>query len=139
MARSVSRAAGALLLWQLLSPAPAGAGDFLSPGLSPDDLLAMPEPEAPLVVDLRAPAEFRIAHLPGAVNIPLAELEDRIDELRGERGVLVYCLNGTRTRKAEPVLYTHGMDDVYHLEGALEGWIRDGHPIEKGGPERARW
>jgi phage shock protein E len=36
---------------------------------------------APVIVDVRGPEEFRAGHLPGAVNIPLAELERRKNEL----------------------------------------------------------
>ena len=123
-----------------LLPLLVRAGDFLSPGLSPAELLARLEsPAPPLVVDLRKPVEFGVAHIPGAVNIPLDELEARIDELRHEGGVLIYCINGARTRQAEPVVYANDINDVYHLDGALQGWIQGGHPIEKGGVTKSGW
>jgi rhodanese-related sulfurtransferase len=93
------------------------------------------------MVDLRTPPEFGIAHLPGAVNIPLSELEKRVDELRPAQGqdLLIYCLNGARTRQAEPLLYAHGINTFYHLDGSLEVWLRDNYPIEKGGVNRKSW
>jgi rhodanese-related sulfurtransferase len=116
------------------------ADDFLSPGLSPAELLARLEsPAAPLVVDVRKPVEFGIAHIPGAINIPLTELEGRIDELRHEHGVLIYCINGARTRQAEPILYANDIENVYHLDGALQGWIQGKYPIEKGGVKKTSW
>ena len=116
-----------------LLPLLVRAGDFMSPGLSPAELLArLDGTSAPLVVDLRKPVEFGIAHVPGAINIPLDELETRIDELRHEHGVLIYCINGARTRQAEPLLFNNGIDNVYHLEGAFQGWIEEQLPIEKG-------
>jgi len=123
-----------------LLPLLVRASDFLSPGLSPAELLARLEgPAAPLVVDLRKPVEFGIAHIPGAVNIPLDELEARIDEIRHEHGVLIYCINGARTRQAEPIVYANDIEHVYHLDGALQGWIQGGHPIEKGGVTKSGW
>lgn len=128
-----------ILVFTLL-PLLVWADDFLSPGLSPAELLArLDGTSAPLVVDLRKPVEFGIAHIPGAVNIPLDELEARIDELRHEHGVLIYCINGARTRQAEPIVYANDIEDVYHLDGALQGWIQGGHPVEKGGVTKKSW
>jgi rhodanese-related sulfurtransferase len=96
-------------------------------------------PQAPLIVDVRTPVVFGVAHVPGAVNIPLADLDKRLDELRQDHGngVLIYCLNGARTLQAEPILYTHDIDNVYHLEGSLEGWLQKNYPIEKGNNRKA--
>ena len=98
-------------------------------------------PHAPLMVDLRTPPEFAIAHLPGAVNIPLSELVKRLNEVRPAEGhdLLIYCLNGSRTRQAEPLLYAHDINDFYHLEGSLEGWLQKNYPIEKGGVNKKTW
>jgi rhodanese-related sulfurtransferase len=127
-----------LVLWVQNVP----ADDFLSPAMQPDDLLEqLGRPNAPRIVDLRAPVEFRIAHLPGAVNIPLAELGQRLEELRPDPAtdVLIYCLNGSRTRKAESLLYENDIDKIYHLEGSLEQWLKHDYPVEKGGPGPAGW
>jgi rhodanese-related sulfurtransferase len=112
----------------------ARADDFLSPGIAPADLLErLDSDQAPLVVDLRAPAEYRVAHIPGALNVPSTELKARIEELRNANGVVIYCLNGSRTRQAEPVLYAHDIDNFYHLEGTLQAWLQQKLPYEKGG------
>ena len=114
------------------------AADFLSPGLTPVELQEkLATPDAPRVVDVRKPAEFGVAHIPGATNIPLDEIEQRLDEFRGDDGVLIYCINGSRTRKAEPLLYKNGIDNIYHLEGAFQAWIREKLPIEKGGVKKS--
>lgn len=116
------------------------ADDFLSPGLTAMELQSrLGTPEAPLVVDLRTPAEFGVAHVPGAINIPLEELEKRLDEISTGNGVLIYCINGSRTRQAEPILYAHDFDNIYHLEGAFYAWIKGKHPVEKGGISKSGW
>lgn len=128
------------LLALALLPLLVRGNDFLSPGLTPEELHARLEsPTAPLVVDVRKPVEFGVAHIPGARNIPLDEIEDRLDELRSDNDVLIYCINGARTRQAEPLLYNNGIENVFHLEGALQGWIQGGHPIEKGGVKKTGW
>ena len=121
-------------LMVLLLPLLAQASDFMSPGLTPAELQdRFATAEAPLVIDVRKPVEFGIAHIPGAKNIPLDEIEARIEEFRNENGVLIYCINGARTRQAEPLLYNNGIENVYHLEGAFQAWIQGKHPIDKGG------
>jgi rhodanese-related sulfurtransferase len=53
--------------------------------------------------------------------------------------LLIYCLNGSRTRQAEPLLYAHDINNYYHLEGSLEGWLKKNYPFEKGGVNRKTW
>jgi rhodanese-related sulfurtransferase len=123
-----------------LLPLPTCADDFMSPGLTPQDLQAkLGTAQAPLIVDLRKQAEFAIGHIPGAVNIPLDELTERLDALRQDNGVLIYCINGARTRQAEPVLYGNDINNVLHLEGAFQAWLRGRHPVEKGGAGKTAW
>jgi rhodanese-related sulfurtransferase len=116
------------------------ASDYMSPGLTPEQVLQkLDSDKPPLVVDVRNSVEFGVAHIPGAINIPLSELDKRIDELRHENGVLIYCINGARTRQAEPIVYAADISDVYHLDGSFQGWIQAKHPIEKGGVKKSGW
>ncbi len=53
-----------------------------APAMTPEELArAVAEGSPPVIVDVRSPQEFRDGHLPGAVNIPLSELEGRATEL----------------------------------------------------------
>jgi len=118
----------------------SGADDYLSPGMTPAELQEkLGTAGEPLVVDVRNPVEFGIGHVPGAVNIPIEELEERLEEVRHDNGVLIYCINGSRTRQAEPILYTNDIDNVYHLEGTFYAWMRGKYPIEKGGVKKSAW
>ena len=126
-----------VLVWL---PLVVWADDFMSPGLSAEALqVKLGGPQAPLVVDLRKPAEFSSGHIPGAINIPLDELARQIDTVQHDNGVLIYCINGSRTRQAEPILYAHGFENIYHLEGAFYSWMNGKYPIEKGGIKKSRW
>lgn len=116
------------------------AADYMSPGLTPEQVLErLDGDKPPLVVDVRKPVEFGVAHIPGAINIPLAEIEGRLDEFRRDNGVLIYCINGTRTRKAEAILLGADVSNIYHLEGAFNAWIQGKYPIEKGGVKKSGW
>jgi rhodanese-related sulfurtransferase len=128
-----------LLTIAWLPQAILAADDYLSPGLVPADVQPLVSPERLQVIDLRTPAEFQVAHIPGAINIPLPELEQRRAEIRRDTDVLIYCINGSRTRQAEPVLYAHDFENIYHLEGAFYAWIKGKYPVEKGGIKKSGW
>ena len=66
------------------------ARDALEP-VTRKELLSRVENEAVTVLDVRPADEFAQGHLPGAVNIPLAELERRLAELPVDREVIAYC------------------------------------------------
>ncbi|MCO6412711.1 MAG: rhodanese-like domain-containing protein [Thiogranum sp.] len=122
-----------LVLIMLCGAALAIAADYLSPALTPQQVSEKLAADPALqVVDVRKPVEFAVGHIPGAVNMPIDELDLRVDELGGDREVLVYCINGARTRRAEHVLLDNGIENIYHLQGAFQAWIQAGLPIEKG-------
>lgn len=85
----------------------------------------------PLIVDLRAPGDFKRSHLLNAVNIPLARLEERIGELGKDksRPVLVYDSLGTGATEAVARLRKHGFTEAYPLRGGLNGWLGASLPV----------
>ncbi|MBI5461458.1 MAG: metalloregulator ArsR/SmtB family transcription factor [Gammaproteobacteria bacterium] len=64
--------------------------DHLEPVLA-QDLLARARAGEVTVLDVRPPEEFAAGHLQGAINIPLNELEARLNELSPEHEVVAYC------------------------------------------------
>ena len=59
--------------------------------IKPDELAAeIAEGRAPIIVDVRSENDFRAAHLPGAINIPLGELEQRKAELDTTKPTVFY-------------------------------------------------
>ncbi len=68
------------------------------------------------IIDVRSPAEFEKGAIPGAVNIPLEELRERLDELSDDREVWVYCQVGQRAYYATRLLIQHGKQ-VRNLPG----------------------
>jgi rhodanese-related sulfurtransferase len=90
-----------------------------------------------VVIDVRDAAAYTDGHLGKAINIPLAELRDRLPELRkkASKNILVYCDRGQKSLSAAKVLA--GQDKVIHnLKGGLEAWKEAGLPVEKT-PEKA--
>jgi len=116
-----------------LTPPFVLGSDFQTPAISAKALQDRQRKEHDLlVIDLRDPAEFRVAHVPGSMNLPEPELAQQIQKLTGKNGVVLYCIAGKRTKLAEQTLMDHEIPNVFHLEGGLMGWIGGGLPVEKG-------
>lgn len=64
--------------------------DSLEP-LARNELLERVRDGLVTVLDVRPPEEFEAGHVPGAINIPLAQLEDHLEELDQEHEVIAYC------------------------------------------------
>ena len=75
-----------------------------------------------LLVDVRTPGEYRGGHIEGAVNIPLDQVQRRVNEF-GERDkpVVVYCRSGARSGNALRILESQGFTHVYNL-GGMGNW-----------------
>lgn len=74
------------------------------------------------LLDVRTPAEFAAGHIPGALNIPVQELDRRMGELGAkERPVVIYCRSGNRSAKAKAALEGAGFKAVHDL-GAMTRW-----------------
>jgi hydroxyacylglutathione hydrolase len=79
-------------------------------------------PNAPLVIDVRAPGEWEAGHIDGAVNLPLSRLADELDALPADRQLVVYCASGYRSGIAASLLQRAGRTGVADLVGGLEAW-----------------
>jgi glyoxylase-like metal-dependent hydrolase (beta-lactamase superfamily II)/rhodanese-related sulfurtransferase len=74
------------------------------------------------LVDLRNPGERAAGALPGAIEIPLAELSRRGDELDLAAPIVVYCAGGWRSSAGASLLRRRGARDVSDLLGGYEAW-----------------
>lgn len=74
------------------------------------------------LVDVRSPGEFAGGHIPGAVNIPVDQIDRRAGEIGPkEAGVVVYCASGMRSASAAGTLRKLGFTPVADL-GAMSRW-----------------
>jgi rhodanese-related sulfurtransferase len=75
-----------------------------------------------VLLDVRTAAEFQAGHLPGAINIPVAELAGRAAEVGPPtRAVVTYCKSGARSTRAAAMLRQLGFTNVLNL-GPKAAW-----------------
>jgi adenylyltransferase/sulfurtransferase len=105
-------------------PAPGSEplGDRV-PEIEPEALArALAGDDPPLVIDVREPEEWAIAHLAPAHLIPRGELPERVDELTHAREVVLYCRSGARSGQAARLLLDLGFSNVKSLKGGINAW-----------------
>ncbi len=81
------------------------------------------------VVDVRAQTEYAEERVPGAVNIPVGQLAERIESVPRDRMVVLQCQSGGRSAIAASVLTAHGIDNVVDLLGGINAWKSAGYPV----------
>ena len=89
--------------------------------------------ESAVVIDVSEASEFKTAHIPDAVNIPLASLSGRVKELEKHKNkpIVLACRSGNRSGRGAVTLRKHGFEKVYTLSGGVMKWQQDNLPIEK--------
>lgn len=94
------------------------------------------------VIDVRTPGEYAGGHLPGALNIPLDQIQRALPDIRHAtaRGdVLVVCASGARSENACKILAENGITAAT-LSGGTGAWAADGHELHRAqGASRATW
>lgn len=83
------------------------------------------------LLDVREPEEFRMGRIPGAINIPLNDLETRTDEIPADKPVVVVCAHGMRSMIGSQILIEAGHAGVYNLLGGTVEWMMRKLEIER--------
>lgn len=102
--------------------------------ISQHELQTLMESEGkPLLIDVRTEGEYADGHLPGAINIPHKELEQRLAQLLGAKDsqIVLYCRSGTRAGIAKKILAKNGFTKLDHLSGDYIAWNKKGLPLVK--------
>ncbi|BBC38909.1 hypothetical protein SGFS_102030 [Streptomyces graminofaciens] len=83
------------------------------------------------VLDVRTPGEYASGHLPGALNLPLDQLERALPALKeSNAALLMVCASGARSEKACALLAKHGVTAAT-LSGGTSGWASRGHELHR--------
>ena len=78
-----------------------------------------------VLLDVREPSEWRIAHIQGSVFISLGELAEHAHELDPARPIVCICHHGIRSHAAAMELLRLGFAQVYNLSGGVDRWAVD--------------
>ncbi|MDO3333526.1 metalloregulator ArsR/SmtB family transcription factor [Mycobacteroides abscessus] len=90
--------------------------------IGPDELVARTQNEEVILIDVRPREEFEAGHLTGAVNIPLDELNDSLQDLPATANIVAYCRGRycALAPAAARMLASHKREAAYLTEGMLE-------------------
>ena len=89
--------------------------------ISPKQASEMYAEQKAVIVDVREDSEWNEQHIPGAIHIPMAQLNGRISELKQYKDtpVITQCKAGGRSAKALEVLKSVGFTKVYNMDGGI--------------------
>jgi len=93
------------------------------PSISPAEVREYIEHKRPdkyFLLDVRQPAEYERGHLPGALLIPLGDLQGRLESLDQGTTLFVYCRSGNRSLAAASLLIAAGFKKVLNMQGGFE-------------------
>src|SRR6266542_1763686 len=85
-----------------------------------------------VLLDVREPEEYVQGHVPGAINIPQAELASRLHEIPRDRPVLIVCQSGMRSVRSAQFLRQAGFQRVASVTGGTSAWCAGGRPLVTG-------
>jgi len=85
-----------------------------------------------IFLDCREPKEFKMGHVPGAINIPRGLLEFKIAKKVPDKNtkILMYCKKGGRGCLASCTLCRMGYKNVKNINGGWMAWEKAGYPVE---------
>ncbi len=88
------------------------------------------------LLDVRTRDEYRELHIPSTNRlIPVEELKDRLNELKGleNNEIYILCRSGRRSKTAGKILSDAGFKKVYNIKGGILEYKKMNYPIEQGG------
>lgn len=99
--------------------------------ITPQDLVSLTNQDAAKLIDLRSPNEFADGHITGSINIPYADIEDRLHEIKLQEGksLVLICDSGSQSANAGEVLNKSGYENTVILSGGIGAWKLDNLPL----------
>ena len=122
----IALTSGGLLAWPSLS----GGGKS---GVAPAEAVQLINREKGVLIDICEPAEYAVAHVAGARNIPMGSLETS-KNLPSNKAlpVVLVCQSGARSSRAVGILRKLGYENARSLNGGLAAWREAQLPVDKG-------
>ena len=83
----------------------------------------------PQLIDVRSTPAWKAAHIPGALNLPLETLAEKVGDLDADHPVVLYGESDTQSVDGSYVLKKSGFSDVRSLTGGIDSWVGAGNEI----------
>ena len=99
--------------------------------INAQDLINLTNQDKVKLIDLRSTADFDDGHITGSINIPYANLDDRVHEIKKYEGIslVLICENGSQSANAGEKLQNLGHKDTLILSGGINNWRMDNLPL----------
>ena len=99
--------------------------------ITAQDLINLTNQDKVKLIDLRSTADFDDGHITGSINIPYANLDDRVHEIKKYEGIslVLICENGSQSANAGEKLQNLGHKDTLILSGGINNWRMDNLPL----------
>jgi rhodanese-related sulfurtransferase len=102
---------------------------------------------APLLLDVRTPAEYAVSHLANARQVdPDADAAKALPDTSKDTPIITYCSVGYRSSAFAERLQQAGFTNIFQLDGSIFQWVNDGRPLVRDGkpvqevhPYNAHW
>ena len=124
---AVALASGGMLMW------PAVSRGLSAGSLTANGAVLLINRERAVVVDVCEVEEFALAHVGGAKNVPLGQLEQRLPEVVKNKTLplILVCATGARANRALALAKKLGYEQAQVLAGGLAAWKDANLPVEK--------
>jgi rhodanese-related sulfurtransferase len=101
--------------------------------VTPPEAMEMNEADPAIVyLDVREPMEWNLGRIPGAVFIPLGNLDAQVEAtIPREKKIIIYCARGNRSALAADTMQQMGYADVASMSQGIIGWVDAGGEIEE--------
>lgn len=125
----VAFTSGAMLLWPAIRSGALGGGGALAPNAA----VQLMNREKAVVVDVSEAEEFATGHIGGAKNIPVNEIEAKLEAAVKNKALplILICPNGARANRVAVVAKKLGYDKALAMAGGLNAWKAANLPLEK--------
>ena len=102
-------------------------------GLNPTEAVQLMNRDKAVVIDVCEPGEYAAAHITGARNVPLAQLEAQLPNMVKNKAtpVILVCQAGARSGRALTVARKLGYENAQSLAGGLKAWQAASMPVSK--------
>lgn len=110
-----------MILLSLLISGCGGSGSISYEKISAKEAKEKMTDEQVFIVDVRSPQEFQEGHIQNAVNIPLDQIEEIVDQASKDEIILVYCRSGNRSAQAAQKLVELEYEHVFDF-GGISDW-----------------